>query len=187
MTLPASPPITKLQIYTEFAVPLNTPFTQLVRGGLYVPNTPANAAIPTAPPLSMLQFLGASAQPPIDFQNATCSAGALAPNDATATLNINAGGTVTRGINNGAPQTLYTWLLSGAASAWEVVATLQSGNTNLGTYGTPLNLGSGRSWGCFFGGNSGSQSATVLIQVRPAGGGAFVDSCTFSLDATVES
>jgi len=60
MTLPASPPLNRLQINTEFSVPAGTPLTALVRGGAYVPNTPNNNAVPTTPPLNMLQFLGTS-------------------------------------------------------------------------------------------------------------------------------
>lgn len=59
MTLQSSPPINMQQIYAEFGAPLGTPMTALVRGGAYVPNTSQNAAVPTTPPIGMLQFLGA--------------------------------------------------------------------------------------------------------------------------------
>ena len=61
MTLPLAPPITQLQIYTEFGVPLNTPLSVLVRGGAWVPNTPQNANIPTGLPIAILDFIGAAA------------------------------------------------------------------------------------------------------------------------------
>lgn len=58
MPLPGSPPLNRLQINAEFGAPPGTPLTAMVRGGAYVPNTPNNAAVPTTPPLNMLQFLG---------------------------------------------------------------------------------------------------------------------------------
>jgi hypothetical protein len=61
VTLPAAPPISLLQIYTEFGAPLNTPLSAMVRGGAWVPNTPQNVNVPTSLPISVLDFLGASA------------------------------------------------------------------------------------------------------------------------------
>lgn len=59
MPLQTNPPISMQQIYAEFGAPLGTPMTSLVRGGAFVPNSPLNANVPTAPPLGKLQFLGA--------------------------------------------------------------------------------------------------------------------------------
>lgn len=62
MALPAAPPISLLQIYTEFGAPVGTPLSQMLRGGQWVPNTPQNANIPTSLPISILDFIGASGE-----------------------------------------------------------------------------------------------------------------------------
>ena len=64
MALPSSPPITLLQIKTEFGG--GGEFNSYVRGGAYVPDSAANAGIPTtAAGMRLLQFLGGSAFSPI--------------------------------------------------------------------------------------------------------------------------
>lgn len=65
MTLPASPPITMVQIQAEFSAPAGTPLNSFLRGGAYVPNTGANAAVPTSLPISMAQLCGAGAYTPM--------------------------------------------------------------------------------------------------------------------------
>lgn len=59
MTLPLTPPISLLQIYTEFGAPLGTPLSQFYAGGPWVPS--ANVNVPTKPPIGLLNLLGASA------------------------------------------------------------------------------------------------------------------------------
>lgn len=61
MALPSSPPITLAQVCAEFGAPANTPLTAFLRGGAYVPATPANLGVPTSLPLGLTQLLGASA------------------------------------------------------------------------------------------------------------------------------
>lgn len=60
MTLPVSGPISLTMIQDEFLAPRGTALRAFVRGGVYVPNTPTNAAVPTVAPLQIRQFYGAS-------------------------------------------------------------------------------------------------------------------------------
>jgi hypothetical protein len=46
-------------VYTEFGAPQGTPLSAFVRGGTYVPNTSANANVPTALPIPLSQLAGA--------------------------------------------------------------------------------------------------------------------------------
>lgn len=57
MAVPANP--TLVQVCNEFLAPTNTPLSQFVRGGPWVPNTAANAAVPTGLPIHLSQLAGA--------------------------------------------------------------------------------------------------------------------------------
>lgn len=61
MSLPGSHPITLGQVCTEFGAAATTRLGLFVRGGSYVPNTPINAGVPTAEPITLGDLLGASA------------------------------------------------------------------------------------------------------------------------------
>ena len=51
MSLPTSGPISLSMIRTEFGLSGTVSMSQLYRGGGIVPNTPANAAVPTSGPI----------------------------------------------------------------------------------------------------------------------------------------
>jgi len=61
MTLPSTGAISMAMLRAEFGGAAGTPLHSYYRGGAYVPNTAANAAIPTAPPITLHDFRGASA------------------------------------------------------------------------------------------------------------------------------
>lgn len=48
-------------IYNEYAAPIATQLTALVRGGAYVPDVPSTQSIPTTLPVDLLDFRGTSA------------------------------------------------------------------------------------------------------------------------------
>jgi hypothetical protein len=54
-----SNPATLESAYTEFGAPQGTPLSSFLRNGAYVPNTSANANVPTALPISLSQLAGA--------------------------------------------------------------------------------------------------------------------------------
>lgn len=61
MTLPSSGIISLKDIDTEFSGPEPYSLTDFYRGGAFVPDTPANAGVPTSGLLSITDFYGASA------------------------------------------------------------------------------------------------------------------------------
>lgn len=65
MTLPLTLPISIKDLETEFSAPAGTPFSAFVRNGAYVPTNSDNLSIPTALPLKMTDFYGASATIPV--------------------------------------------------------------------------------------------------------------------------
>lgn len=54
-------PLRLSEIKTEFSATGTRSLTEFVKGGTYVPNTTTNATIPTAAPITILNFLGGSA------------------------------------------------------------------------------------------------------------------------------
>lgn len=64
MALPLTGPISLSMIQAEFGGPTPVRLSNYYRGGAYVPNTPANSAVPTSGPISLSNFYGAAAAPP---------------------------------------------------------------------------------------------------------------------------
>lgn len=61
MVMPASVPVTMAQLRAEFGGTIGvTKLSAYNRGGSLVPNTPRNAGVPTAVPIRLNQFVGAS-------------------------------------------------------------------------------------------------------------------------------
>lgn len=199
MALPAAPPITLTQIYAEFGAPLGTPLTSMIRGGAHVPNTAPNASIPTAVPIDLLDFLGAtnlacalSAHTVTGWQQSEINPSpppGITWDFGTASFIINSSGQASglgsNGDNGTGTNANYTgeWLMSGAASAFEVRATVTSGTVDGGSAtGVYLNCGTTRSWEKAYAG-VGSQTCTILVELRPAAGGAVMASATMTLTA----
>lgn len=63
MAVPNPPSLSS--VCTEFGAPFATPLSAFLRGGAWVPNTAANAGVPTALPLSLSQLAGAVAYTPM--------------------------------------------------------------------------------------------------------------------------
>lgn len=186
MTLQSSPPISLNQILAEFGAPVGTPLSALHRGGTWVPNSPANAGVPTSGPISVLDFLGASAQA-VNIPNDTIAALSISPADATVTYTLNSNGLI-QGTRNGSTTTEDTWLLGGAAGDFYCVATLLSGSLDGGSgTGVALNLGTSRSWTRQRTVNTaGTNSAVIQIDVYDVATGSLQDSGTITLEATVD-
>lgn len=124
-------------------------------------------------PIAIMKFLGRSNQ--VFLKNGTY------PLTDTAPSSTNYGLTNTGMVQ--AETETYPWLLAGAASNYEVMATLNSGalQTNAGT-GVWLNLGTTRVWGLSNLG-TGTRTANVTFQIRPTGGSVQA-SCTVALSLT---
>lgn len=183
MALPASPPIDLLAIQAEMGAPAGTGILALVRGGGYTPDTPANAGVPTAAPIDVLDFLGASGAG-VDLQNASQSATNVGAN---ATAELRFGATQVQGrANGGALSNKYQWLFVGARANYDVRWTIVSGSPTTGPVGAWTNLASDVIW-TLLRSTTGTISCTGTVEIRPAGGGATIDSATFTLTATRNS
>lgn len=106
---------------------------------------------------------------------------------AIARLGVYADGTVKRTLNAGAATTLYTWLLSGVNTDYEVLYTYVSGTVPAGPIGVWSSLGSDQIVSLSLAaGSPGSDSAVVSVQIRQTAGGAVVAGpVNFTLNCTV--
>lgn len=125
MALPTSPPIDLKQIYREFGAPDGTNLTDLVRGGQWVPDTAANAGVPTTPPIGLLHFLGASRSTSNVYlgalnMNANSDDG-LTP--AVSSIVVKPNGYVHGVINGSELPASFQWLLEGVAAEHEFMFT----------------------------------------------------------------
>lgn len=75
-----SNPATLESVYTEFGAPQGTGLSAFLKGGSYVPNTSANANVPTALPIKLSQLAGA-----VKYVNVSAS---LSPTTVTGTGTI---------------------------------------------------------------------------------------------------
>lgn len=119
---------------------------------------------------------------PVTITDRTVSHVVADPADATAAYTLTSGGLVQD--HTGA--TLETWLGSGAASNYEVRATVTAGALSTGLTGSWLALSSNRTWT-----RSrtivGTGTATLLIEIRDTATSTVQDSATISLEAEVTS
>lgn len=102
---------------------------------------------------------------------------------ATAGYRLNSSG-IAESLSNLAYTTLETWLLSGAASDYEVRVTLSLGTLSSGTTGTWQNLGTSRSW-TVVAGNSYPEiaEAEIVVEIRDATTLMILDTATITLQA----
>lgn len=116
------PPLSIQSLKTEFGVTGSRGLLDFRRNAGIVPDSPANSGVPTAAPIDLLDFPGATAQS-ISIANENIQAATISPADASATYVLNSSGLVQQ-ILNGSTSTLGTWLLGGTAGAYEVFATV---------------------------------------------------------------
>jgi hypothetical protein len=102
----------------------------------------------------------------------------ISPTTAIAAYSINSDGTVRD--HDGA--LLETWLLTGAASSFEVRATLSSGSTPGGTLGTWLACSTTREW-TITGSSPVPVSCVLLIEIRNASTMVTLDSASVTMTA----
>lgn len=190
MTLTASPPITLAQVAAEFGVSLPANLASFVRGGAYVPDTGTNAAVPTALPIDLLDLLGASAYTP--------PAGTVALNNhdifasrgvgiAMAKYEFQGGGACGEYINAGGYSSYSgEWLVSGLASSFDV-RVMALGDTVLGGISNNTWQAANSTWSAKVEDaiNDGNDVyGEITVELRPAGGGPTLDSCTITLTAS---
>lgn len=191
MPLPVSPPLHLIQAAAEMGLTPLVNLRQLLRSpGGATPDTPGNAGVPQSGTINLLQLLGASGAAPIvvNIIGASVNGFTISPADATAGYQLNSSGAEQQFTQSGTT-TINTWLSSGSAASYDVMATLNSGALTGGSAtGVWLNLASTRNWSVQRTSNTpGSNSANLTIQIRPAGGGATIDSAVVDLTATVDA
>lgn len=108
------------------------------------------------------------------------------PAEAGATLEFTSGGLITGTGNIAAINDAWITPLSAAGSAYQIRATLSSGDTPSGTIGSWEGLGSTRTWGLSQSG-VGSKACDLLIEIRRASDSVVLDSATYTLGAVVDS
>lgn len=189
MALPASPPISLSDICTEFAAPPTTPLGSFLRGGAYVADTPANAGVPAALPISIADLLGASSGGGGGGGSVNLADHALfsarGAGIASVTYQFNAAGTVQWAE---APSNSGTyageWLLSGSAASYEVRVTGASSTVLTGIAGS-IWQNAAANWSAVL--STGAPGTTLFeilsVDIRPAGGGATLASAAVEMYA----
>ena len=120
-----------------------------VRGGAYVPDTAANAAVSiSASSLALSQFIGATKTTPVlTLATRTHENEAYFSTHVSSSIELANNGIATYGGNSGPVSYLNEWLTGGTASNYHVYAELLSGTL---TSSSPVNqyisLGTTRSW-----------------------------------------
>lgn len=71
-------------------------------------------------------------------------------------------------VHNSVPTTLETWLVSGAASSYEVRVTDNTGNLTSGTTGSWLSLATTREWEISESGSGVTTSTNLTVEIRMA-------------------
>jgi len=101
MAVPSNPKLS--DVYTEFGAPTGTSLSAFLRGGAWVPNTAANAGVPTALPISLSWLAGSVKYTPMSVSagNVSGSTNSAVSNDTIGSSSA----TVTGGL---APFT-YAW------------------------------------------------------------------------------
>ena len=93
---------------------------------------------------------------------------ALGPGPETIAYQLESSGICNK-VDGGFASSLETWLLSGAASSYEVRVTDLDGNLTSGTTGVWLPLSSTREWSITEGSPGASVSTRLTVEIRMAG------------------
>lgn len=149
MPLQTSGPISLGDIATEFGGAAPHSLSEYYRGGGLVPDTAANAGIPTSGPISLSDFYGGDATVPPATPVDVIGGGVVvvAPGGSqTAAYQLTSGGAEREG-EGGSFVTTNTWLLQGSAGDYQCRMTMQSGTTFSGSpTGSWLALSLTRTW-----------------------------------------
>ncbi len=164
------------------------PLSDYRRGGGLVPDIPANANISTtAAGLSIAQFLGAdvSAGSTATFPTSSLIRSRVdngAGLECRAEARFNADGNAYRYTNQNGLQTIGAWLLTGAASDFEIYCTHEGTPLSLGTLNTWLDMGTTRTWRLATSTNDRSYDATLTFQIRRKSDGVIVATGSYTLE-----
>ena len=190
MPLQTSGPISLADIAAEFGGSAPHSLSEYYRGGGLVPDTPANAGIPTSGSISLSDFYGGDATVArVDAIGGTYTSNTVTPTNALSQFRLLNSGSAQKSTTN--PEsftTVGTWLLSGAAGDYDVrwdasgdTADLTAGSAAINTW---LNLATSRLWGLEDTSQVGPQKqVTGPLRIRDASTLAELDTATLTLNA----
>jgi len=179
MAVPANP--TLLQVCAEFGAPAGTPLSAFVRGGVWVPNSPQNANVPTGLPIALSQLAGAVKSPGA-ILTSTSVAAAVVGSTANARYRISNDGNVYKLSPNIGTVLFETWLKYGNVADYWFYATMRYGTLTGGPINTFVSGSVVNEWHLSRG-SLGLSEAGITVSVYTAGGGTFLDSADIELSA----
>lgn len=112
----------------------------------------------------------------VDIFNTSCNDSGTGVTTAQYSLNSS-------GAGSGTNIAGWTWLLSGLNSDYEVFATLNSGDSPTGPIGSWVALSTTRTWALTAVISPEIKSCSLGLEIRPAGGGANLDTATITISA----
>jgi hypothetical protein len=183
MALPSSGPLTLADIQTEFGGSNPISLNEYYAGGANVPagTTGTYGAVPSSGTISIRNFYGTSDTTFPLPATTNVSVFDSAPVDAGYSLRSD--GAVSK-FENGLETIIGDWIVPNTtASSYEVFATLVSGTISSGTTGSPLSLGTTRSWGVSASSPGSNQGCTLGISIRLISSGSQVAAATVTLYA----
>lgn len=124
----------------------------------------------------------ASGQGNLDATPATVSDSVATPTTALAYLSFENDGDITT-LDSGGSTNIGDWLVAGAAAAFDINVTVNSGALQVGAAGT-FNLGTTRQFGCDKA-IVGTSTANVTFKLRRAGSSTDLDTATVAFSAEV--
>lgn len=181
--MPIVAPVTMAQLCQEFGAPADMLLSAFYRGGPFVPNTAPNAGVPASGPMSLNQFVGASAGP-VQLVHLMGITVFTSGNLGTSTAIVGNDG-YAEGQSSGSPGSImrHMWLLSGAASEYEIYATNQSSTGSVtGTFNTWLSLSASRTWSVR-GSTRAGGALTAQLQIRKIGTTEILSTAMISLSS----
>lgn len=194
MALPSSGTITWEMIRAEFGGGYPIYMSQYYRGGGLVPNTAANAAIPTSGPIYASHFYGASATTLTisvpTFTISTYNSYVPPPTQTISTsssVNFQTNGSITHSNGStswGSPNA------TGLGNGYEIFATNAGSSgtitSSAGTFGSWLPLSTIRSWSISTSSSTSvNGTRNIQFQIRPVGG-SVIATGTITLNTTLE-
>jgi hypothetical protein len=187
MAISETPPISMSDIVAEFGGPGD--LLSYVRGGAYVPDISANSSIPTSAPISILDFLGATAGE-VSLSGAASQRVTTAPTVAVAVLEFRNDGTVWATETGGSltqRAASTDWVRPGdVADDYQMRFTVLSGDTPSGvTFGSWLSMATTRSMSLSVESGNPDKQADIRAEVRRGTGSTLESSDDYSIYASV--
>lgn len=189
MALPDNGQISLLDIVGEFGGSGNHALTEYYRGGLFVPDTSANAGVPTSGQIAITDFYGAENAAPASYSIPAGTYNESLPGFdlAGVTITFFANGTWQASTFFGGIVATGNWVTptSAANGTQYIRADPTLGTFSSGTTGTDLQLNTGRSWLVQVGPSSTKTCvATFTIKDGPGGSTLATGSITLTAQTT---